>query len=496
MCRNWVREGKCPYSEKCQFAHGVGELEKWNDIRRRQLEGRLKGKPVAAPINPASSSSSSNSETRRRKDSTSSNTSSVHVGPEAECPPEFTLEHEDTTTSSSKDVHYQNSRQQQKPQQQPQRALPEGVCWADRESRTTIAAPIPMKSHMVTHVGEPLSLEIDDVTSHSLHNRGFGDENCFGSFAHSLSSACSVASSSSMPSYGSFASSVSSSSMSASAYPPTMIRQQQYHQQQQQHQHQLQRQGGEGGMFMRSGSIDSQYYTNGPYMEYHSRRHSSLSSLSQSSLEFMNCTCSSNPLMQNATPCGFCIDFADDSLKLPSDFLDVSGQPLQEQQGTFFQPRAPGFGRMHSNSSDFIWPHEEGDEDAFSRNDEEELAYRFRESIDFEKGSIPSSASFDNFEPSNITSSSPHILSFLQQKEQQHQPNVCSTQVPIKHQKQSHESAPYLPPVLNGPTLESFGHNQFGPSSPWSASPESMDRTFESSPISFMEQAAPQNVYL
>jgi len=36
MCRNWVKEGTCPYSEKCQFAHGAAELEKWNEIRRRQ----------------------------------------------------------------------------------------------------------------------------------------------------------------------------------------------------------------------------------------------------------------------------------------------------------------------------------------------------------------------------------------------------------------------------------------------------------------------------
>lgn len=34
LCNNWMTRGVCPYHEKCQFAHGVEEIEKW-EIRRQ-----------------------------------------------------------------------------------------------------------------------------------------------------------------------------------------------------------------------------------------------------------------------------------------------------------------------------------------------------------------------------------------------------------------------------------------------------------------------------
>jgi len=35
MCKNWIKTGACPYFEKCQFAHGSYELEKWSTRRTR-----------------------------------------------------------------------------------------------------------------------------------------------------------------------------------------------------------------------------------------------------------------------------------------------------------------------------------------------------------------------------------------------------------------------------------------------------------------------------
>lgn len=35
MCKNWVNKGQCPYYEKCQFAHGHQEIEKWSNRRTK-----------------------------------------------------------------------------------------------------------------------------------------------------------------------------------------------------------------------------------------------------------------------------------------------------------------------------------------------------------------------------------------------------------------------------------------------------------------------------
>ena len=35
LCKNWAKTGFCPYFEKCQFAHGAQELEKWANRRAR-----------------------------------------------------------------------------------------------------------------------------------------------------------------------------------------------------------------------------------------------------------------------------------------------------------------------------------------------------------------------------------------------------------------------------------------------------------------------------
>ncbi len=35
MCNNWIKLGSCPYFEKCQFAHGTHEMEKWANRRAR-----------------------------------------------------------------------------------------------------------------------------------------------------------------------------------------------------------------------------------------------------------------------------------------------------------------------------------------------------------------------------------------------------------------------------------------------------------------------------
>jgi len=35
LCKNWTKTGNCPYYEKCQFAHGTQELDKWANRRAR-----------------------------------------------------------------------------------------------------------------------------------------------------------------------------------------------------------------------------------------------------------------------------------------------------------------------------------------------------------------------------------------------------------------------------------------------------------------------------
>eukprot|EP00924_Labyrinthula_sp_SR-Ha-C_P005403 augustus_masked-scaffold_1-processed-gene-30.1-mRNA-1 protein AED:1.00 eAED:1.00 QI:0/-1/0/0/-1/1/1/0/268 len=37
LCKNWVNKGVCPYYEKCQFAHGEHEVQKWA-MRRKKLD--------------------------------------------------------------------------------------------------------------------------------------------------------------------------------------------------------------------------------------------------------------------------------------------------------------------------------------------------------------------------------------------------------------------------------------------------------------------------
>lgn len=38
LCNQWVKTGSCPYTFKCQYAHGEEELELWSDRRRRREE--------------------------------------------------------------------------------------------------------------------------------------------------------------------------------------------------------------------------------------------------------------------------------------------------------------------------------------------------------------------------------------------------------------------------------------------------------------------------
>jgi hypothetical protein len=80
LCMNFQSTGSCPYTEKCQFAHGVDELEKWEAWRNSQpkdevskenqtpgnrsrsssverpqgnsLEGSEFGSPLSAPMTP------------------------------------------------------------------------------------------------------------------------------------------------------------------------------------------------------------------------------------------------------------------------------------------------------------------------------------------------------------------------------------------------------------------------------------------------------------
>ena len=37
LCKNWQRDGVCPYYQKCQFAHGEAELLKWNQFRVKSM---------------------------------------------------------------------------------------------------------------------------------------------------------------------------------------------------------------------------------------------------------------------------------------------------------------------------------------------------------------------------------------------------------------------------------------------------------------------------
>jgi len=42
LCMNFQSTGSCPYTEKCQFAHGVKELEKWESWRNSHKGDELK----------------------------------------------------------------------------------------------------------------------------------------------------------------------------------------------------------------------------------------------------------------------------------------------------------------------------------------------------------------------------------------------------------------------------------------------------------------------
>jgi len=47
MCKNWMENGSCPYFEKCQFAHGMHELEKWAARRMKREIGDVS--PLPSP---------------------------------------------------------------------------------------------------------------------------------------------------------------------------------------------------------------------------------------------------------------------------------------------------------------------------------------------------------------------------------------------------------------------------------------------------------------
>ena len=40
LCRNFIRDGYCPYNDKCQFAHGVDEL-KCNSQQKSQYKTKI-----------------------------------------------------------------------------------------------------------------------------------------------------------------------------------------------------------------------------------------------------------------------------------------------------------------------------------------------------------------------------------------------------------------------------------------------------------------------
>ena len=49
LCKNWQRDGICPYYQKCQFAHGEAELLKWNQFRVRTMMQAKQPGNVAPP---------------------------------------------------------------------------------------------------------------------------------------------------------------------------------------------------------------------------------------------------------------------------------------------------------------------------------------------------------------------------------------------------------------------------------------------------------------
>lgn len=55
LCMNFQTTGSCPYTEKCQFAHGLKELEKWEAWRNSHKGDDSQGPP---PDEPRSRSSS------------------------------------------------------------------------------------------------------------------------------------------------------------------------------------------------------------------------------------------------------------------------------------------------------------------------------------------------------------------------------------------------------------------------------------------------------
>ena len=63
LCMNFQSTGSCPYTDKCQFAHGVKELEKWEAWRNTHKPED--GKPDAQPVDGTRSRSQSLEKTSR-----------------------------------------------------------------------------------------------------------------------------------------------------------------------------------------------------------------------------------------------------------------------------------------------------------------------------------------------------------------------------------------------------------------------------------------------
>ncbi|GBG27661.1 mRNA decay activator protein ZFP36L2 [Hondaea fermentalgiana] len=300
MCKNWVREGKCPYSEKCQFAHGVSELEKWNEIRRRQSEGRLKGRPVAQAREP-----------ERRQ-------------PQGE---ERHLNFEEAEAEADAErCRRREHRLQQPPPQKKSlapfphkatrdtayRRLPDRACWAERSNlRVSTSPDIP--AHFERDRLSPRYIGAS-ISEESVLDGALG--------GHPLSSAGSVSSSSSsVPSFGSFLSSTSSSSIYGAA---SVCRT-------------------DSTLSLRS-STDSAIYLS---MDRPSRRHSSVSSAS--SVELLTCNCVAN--------CVHCLSLDDapsmDEAEHREDTDDGEAHRLvSELLGTDMPSSSSSF----SSSSSSLWP--------------------------------------------------------------------------------------------------------------------------------------------
>lgn len=105
LCMNFQSTGSCPYTEKCQFAHGVKELEKWESWRSNHSQDGKEDSPDHQQRT-RSQSMEKPSSARSTSSDTDFSISPQSLNWEINTPVRPSLTLEDTPISSFQDIHF------------------------------------------------------------------------------------------------------------------------------------------------------------------------------------------------------------------------------------------------------------------------------------------------------------------------------------------------------------------------------------------------------